>query len=63
MRVEDNQGFHLKKELGSADLARLGQSGDPILKINKTLNTYYYMPYSALLDNVRTRINLSYFNF
>ena len=30
MHVEDNQGFHLKKELGSADL---GQSGNLILKL------------------------------
>ena len=29
MHVEDNQGFQLKKELGSADL---GQSGNLILK-------------------------------
>ena len=34
---EDNQGSHLKKELGLADL---GMSGNSILKKNKILEAY-----------------------
>ena len=50
MHVEDNQGFHLKKELGSADL---GETGNSILKKNKTLNAY-----SSWQDYARTKIPL-----
>ena len=50
MSVEDIQVFHLKKELGSADL---GQSGKIDFKKSKTLNAY-----SAFLDDDRTKIPL-----